>query len=567
MLRLALVAGVVAALAIPEASRGSEPVVPSPPHVLKVGDRGFSVGELESLLADDLRPQHFLAVLGKLDFDQLLEGRVTREMLLVEGKRQGLDREVEAGIFRFRRNFVIAKDFKAFGLTEQLRPTQEEIDAAIPQDLRTFTIRQIMLSTREEAEQAREELLAGAGFVAMIRERSVGPETRKDGLLWRYQAGDGLFPAEAERHLFALPLNAYSDVIDNGLGFVVARVEAAADPEPGYGERLRKEVTSAVTAKRVQEEIDRITGRQPYRVTPRTGLFPFVKAWQELGRISEEAIVEVDGEVIRFDEVVALSLQVPDHSLAPSLEERVEKLFGIARGLAVEHLLAREAEARGHALHPASEAELERRRDDAILQELHDREVGRRAAPTEEEARAFYEREIDRFSSPASVEVRHVLLDSEEEARELLGQLREGRDFEAAARSLSRDRVTGERGGLLGRIRRGQTVPEFEAAAFALREPLELSAPTRSEYGWHIIQLLVRRDEVRPPFDQVRSEVVRVMTAERSAVLEAEFLARVRERVPVTVDEEAMARLRERFTKERFKSGATAPVPGPGHGR
>jgi parvulin-like peptidyl-prolyl isomerase len=92
-------------------------------------------------------------------------------------------------------------------------------------------------------------------------------------------------------------------------------------------------------------------------------------------------------------------------------------------------------------------------------------------------------------TSAEQVHARHILLEKEEEARELLSQLQGGGDFAALAKLYSQDESTREQGGDLGWFPRGLLAPEVEEAAFAL-EPGQVSAAVHSQFGYHIIQLL-----------------------------------------------------------------------------
>lgn len=98
------------------------------------------------------------------------------------------------------------------------------------------------------------------------------------------------------------------------------------------------------------------------------------------------------------------------------------------------------------------------------------------------------------------VHARHILVDSEEKAKELVEKLRGGASFEELAKADSTDPGSKEKGGDLGWFPRGQTLPAFDEVAFQL-EPEKISDPVNTTYGWHIIQVL-EKEQSRPLDEQ-----------------------------------------------------------------
>lgn len=135
----------------------------------------------------------------------------------------------------------------------------------------------------------------------------------------------------------------------------------------------------------------------------------------------------------------------------------------------------------------------------------------------EEQLRQMYQQQQDRFRTEERVRARHILIKTvdrpaselpalEKKAQDLLKQLRSGADFAELARKNSEDPGSASKGGDLDWITRGQTVPEFEKVAFSLK-PKEISDIVKTQYGFHIIQVLEHEQARLRPFEEVRAEL------------------------------------------------------------
>jgi peptidyl-prolyl cis-trans isomerase C len=103
------------------------------------------------------------------------------------------------------------------------------------------------------------------------------------------------------------------------------------------------------------------------------------------------------------------------------------------------------------------------------------------------------------------IHARHILVKTEDEAKEIAERLKKGEDFAALAKEKSQD--PGAEGGDLGFFTRGQMVKPFEDAAFAL-DVGQVSDPVQTPFGWHIIKVEEKRDQPLPNFDQVKDAII-----------------------------------------------------------
>ncbi len=123
-----------------------------------------------------------------------------------------------------------------------------------------------------------------------------------------------------------------------------------------------------------------------------------------------------------------------------------------------------------------------------IVSEKIFEEVTRDAKVTDKEAEAYYAKNKAQYSQPESREVRHILVKTKAKADAIHAQLVAGGNFAALAKANSEDTGSKENGGKLT-ISKGQTVAPFDKKAFELKVN-ELSAPVKTEFGYHVIQAL-----------------------------------------------------------------------------
>jgi peptidyl-prolyl cis-trans isomerase C len=148
--------------------------------------------------------------------------------------------------------------------------------------------------------------------------------------------------------------------------------------------------------------------------------------------------------------------------------------------------------------------------------------VEARAAITDEALRKLYDEAIKQMAGEKEVHARHILVETEAEAKAILAELKAGADFAELAKKKSKD-PGGADGGDLGYFTREQMVPEFAEVAFRL-EKGQTSDPVKTQFGWHIIKVEDKRDRPIPEFEKVREE----LTSYLSRRAQVDLIARLR---------------------------------------
>jgi len=128
-----------------------------------------------------------------------------------------------------------------------------------------------------------------------------------------------------------------------------------------------------------------------------------------------------------------------------------------------------------------------------------------KTAVTEAAMRKVYDEAVGQMSKEPEVRARHILVETEDEAKAVLAELKKGADFAELAKSRSKDPGSAE-GGDLGYFTKDQMVPEFSEVAFKLDKGA-LSDPVKSQFGWHIIKVEDKREKQPPEFDKVKDQL------------------------------------------------------------
>lgn len=162
-------------------------------------------------------------------------------------------------------------------------------------------------------------------------------------------------------------------------------------------------------------------------------------------------------------------------------------------------------------------------------------------AVTDEALQAAYDAQIADQPAEQEYNASHILVDTEEEAIEIVAQLEGGADFAELAKEKSTG-PSGPNGGLLGWFGKGAMVPAFEAAVVAL-EAGAISAPVQTQFGWHVVKLNEVRDKPRPTLDDLRPRLAdEIREAAARAYVDASSAAATVDRIDMaTIDASAIS--------------------------
>ena len=145
---------------------------------------------------------------------------------------------------------------------------------------------------------------------------------------------------------------------------------------------------------------------------------------------------------------------------------------------------------------------------------------------TDADAKSFYESNLKEFEQPETVKASHILFmvdadaapevvkQKEEAAQKAAARAKGGEDFTALAKELSEEPGASESGGDLGFFPKDRMVPEFANAAFAANLN-DISAPVKTQFGWHVIKVTDKKAAGTVPFDEVDNQITSYLKSMR----------------------------------------------------
>ena len=216
----------------------------------------------------------------------------------------------------------------------------------------------------------------------------------------------------------------------------------------------------------------------------------------------DPVLAKIGSEVIRLSDLTAAA-----EALQPQLRQmpREQLLPRLLDQMVDTRVLAAEARKAGIDKDPAVLRAVRETEERALVSLILEREIGPRV--NDAAVRARFDQELASQPPPAEIHARHILVDDEAAAKKIIADLKKGGDFAALSKQYSKDAAAVEAGGDLGFFKAADMVPEFSAAAFALKDKEVAAAPVHTQFGWHVIQTLERRAGQPPAFEQAREEL------------------------------------------------------------
>jgi peptidyl-prolyl cis-trans isomerase C len=213
-----------------------------------------------------------------------------------------------------------------------------------------------------------------------------------------------------------------------------------------------------------------------------------------------EVVATVNGKPISKAAVEILSTEVNERRGGNNIPE--DK---IVEELIKRELLSQEVAASGLMKDPKFAAKIENAQRMMLSQAAAEEYISK-AEVTDEELKKEYDERVGPMKS-AEYKAKHILVETEQAAKDIIAKLAKGEKFDALAKKFSKDPGSKDKGGDLGWFSPQQMVPPFSEAVIALKNGETTQTPVQSQFGWHVIQREESREQAPPPFDAVKDQL------------------------------------------------------------
>jgi peptidyl-prolyl cis-trans isomerase C len=216
----------------------------------------------------------------------------------------------------------------------------------------------------------------------------------------------------------------------------------------------------------------------------------------------DPVVAKVNGAEIRRSEVTRTIASLP-----PQVQQMPpQMIFPAVIDQIINGKLVAEAGYKNNVQKDPEVAERLKRSEERIVQELYlTREVQKRI--TAERLQEAYNQFKKENPPQDEVKASHILVESEDQAKQIIDQIKKGGKFADLAKEKSTDKGSGQQGGDLGYFTKDQMVEPFAEAAFAMKPGDVSQTPVQSQFGWHVIKVEDKRKTAPPSFDEVKDQL------------------------------------------------------------
>lgn len=548
--------------------------------VAQVGEDKITVGELVYEYVDMKKNSPIQILSDKPELEQLrdfLTRRMDAKLLKQAAYEKGFDKDPEiVNQVEAEKEKILMRVLFEKEVMSKAKATEKDVKDYYDKLGERIKIRHILVRTREEADKIYQALKRGADFDSLAAERSIDPRTKDRGGDWGYITWNAMIGAtDFKEAAFKLKPQEISSPVKSPSGWHVIRLDERRKEEQKSYEEEKDRLKMSLEMMRQQE----IAINYRVNLMERTNLkvvAPSKKMLEEKAKalsadtlglqpgvvnlnpaqLTEEEkalpFIKYKGGELKVEEFLTFYNRWPPFQRPPLKDEEA------LNGLVFNYLLAPEvlrniAKEKGLDKSKEYRERLESFLENLMAEKYRNEVIWKDLTVEQSDLESFYQRNKDKYIEPAKAQVLEILVKTEKEAQKLLQELRAGADFKKLAGEKTLRTSVKNRGGDLGFITRS-TYPELFEATFKLKKG-ELAGPIHvlqspAGEGYSVIKLLGKEEQRQKSLEEMEPQVRSGATMEKKNTISHQWVAEVRAKTDIKVNEPALEAALDLIQKE-----------------
>ncbi|MGB9716814.1 MAG: peptidyl-prolyl cis-trans isomerase [Thermodesulfovibrionales bacterium] len=446
----------------------------------KIGDDVITQSDLDEAMKNI--PERKKGQLKDKLLDQLIEIKVFSK----EAIKAGIDKDLQ-----FKQEMekatkeILSRYFIKKYIDTKSEPTEEEIKSYYTEHKDQYLIpegvliQEIFVKKKEDAEDILRKLKKGQSFENLVKLKSISPSWKNAGKIWIYK---GRTDPELEKVAFNLEKEKLSDIIKTEQGYEIIKVLDKSDKREVTLEEAKRDIRYQLYWKKRKELMDSYYEKAKVDRKP-----------------SEKGVLFKIG-----DEVFKEEILTPILSKAPEKETEKIKHQWVSYLIETE-VFSREAKKAGLEKEKEVIKELMKRSDEILANLFEKKIVNEQIKVSDKDIEDYYKSHQEEFREPLRVRVKTIVVKTEDEAKEILQELKKGTPFETLAKEKS-IHESGPDGGELGWFVKGENNSELEKIAFSLDKD-SISDIIKASDSYQIIKVVDRKGGDIKRLDEVKARL------------------------------------------------------------
>lgn len=253
---------------------------------------------------------------------------------------------------------------------------------------------------------------------------------------------------------------------------------------------------------------------------------------------SSKVLATIDNEKITIEEFNRDLDKIPVNMKMIVATQSGKKSY--LEKLIIKKLLLREAKKENIEKEKEFQDRLGEIKEQLVLETLLKKKISPDSQITEEDMKKYYEKNKETFKREREINTRHILLNTEEEAKQIKDKLAKGEDFAELARRYSIDPNAKASGGEIGFHPKGSLLPEYEDAAFKLKKVGQTSGIVKTKFGYHIIKLEGVKPPSYVPYEEVKDYIKQKLAQEKQTQALEKYITDLKQSAKITINEDLL---------------------------